>query len=72
MATAGNLRDSQTHFKTELDNNSTKIAKDEWNAYFEWYFEAFKCHQESEVACLQNKALELTEAIGLLKRKKWL
>ena len=26
--------------KTELDYNSSKISRTEWNAYFNWYFEA--------------------------------
>lgn len=31
-----------TFLKAELDNHSCEIGKTEWNAYFEWYFEAFK------------------------------
>lgn len=73
MASVGNLCDSQPHFlKTELDNNSTRIGKDEWNAYFEWYFEAFKCYQASEVACLQNKSFRLNRGYWTFKEKrKW-
>lgn len=42
-----------TFFKTELDNHSSKISKIEWNTYFDWYFEASKCYQQSE-NCLHN------------------
>ena len=37
----------------------------------DWYFEAFKCHEEPKIAFLQHKILRLIEANkGLRKEKK--
>lgn len=68
MATVGDFWGSQIHFlKTKLDN---KIGEAERNAHFQCNREASKWDQDSEVASLQNKDLELTEVTELLKREK--
>ena len=51
--------------KTKLGHNSSKISRTEWNAYFNWYFEASHYSQDSKIASPQNKILRLTE------EKKW-
>ena len=51
----GKLEIPQLNFlKTKLDYHSSKISQTEWNAYFDWYFEAilsiplyYFCHQIS-------------------------
>lgn len=51
MATLGTFEIPKLNFpKTEVDNDSTKIGKTEWNTYFEWYSEASNWYKESEVA----------------------
>ena len=54
--------------KTKLDYNSSKISKNEWNAYLSWYFEASQCYQEYKITTLQNKILRLTEGRKIKKR----
>lgn len=67
MISLGNFQDPQLHLlKTKLDN-SAKIGKTDWNAYFEWYFEAAKQDQESEVA--SEIVLKLTEDTENFKEK---
>lgn len=51
-----------TFLKRELDNHGSKIVRTEWNAYFNWYFEASKHYQESKIASLQHRISRLTEA----------
>ena len=48
--------------KTKLDYNRSKFSRTEWNAYFDWYFEASQGYQWSKMASLQNKILRLTGA----------
>lgn len=55
--------------KTKLDNNSTVIKKEEWNAYFEWYIEASKQDHEFKIAHLENKVSKLT-FLGACRRSR--
>ena len=41
--------------KIKSDDNSSNISRTEWNAYFDWHFEASQCYQESKIASLQNR-----------------
>lgn len=50
MISLGIFQDPQLHLLITKLDNSAKIGKTDWNAYFEWYFEAAKQDQESEVA----------------------
>ena len=53
-----------------MDNHNSKISQTEWNAYFDWYFEASKYYQEPILASLQNEISRLTEANKQLKKEK--
>ena len=55
----------------QLDYNCSKMSRTWWNAYFDWYFESSRCHQESKLASLQNKILSLTK-IKEEGKRKWL
>ena len=46
--------------KIKLDDNSSNISRTEWNAYFDWHFEASRCYQESKIASLQNRILRFS------------
>ena len=63
MAVMGNFWTPQlTSLKTELDSHSSVISRTEWNAYFDWNFEASKCYQESKIASVKSKNFRWTEA----------
>lgn len=50
MATPWTFEIPKLNFpKTDLDNDSIKIGKTEWNTYFEWYTEASNWYKESQV-----------------------
>ena len=53
-----------------MDYYSAKISKTEWNAYFDWYFEASEYHQHPKIASLQSRILRSTEANKQLRKDK--
>ena len=46
------------------------MVKTEWDTYFDWYFEDFKCYQGPKTASLQNANYKLTETNKQLKKGK--
>lgn len=70
MASIENFWTPHTLLKTELGSHDSKTVKTEWDACFDWYFEAFKCYQEPKTTSLQNANYKLTEANKQLKKEK--
>ena len=46
--------DEITHLRNALESKGSQVEQTEWDAYFNWYVEAFKSHHDSKITSLKD------------------